>query len=267
MSERVTPRDIIDAILENMEDSAEEIYFNYQVPGVYQVYLHPDDYRRLEGLFSEITKQAEFALEERLKKLNKTSPLDKLSLKKRIPFENAQDGWCIEFHPDPNDELQPGEAMIESLLPVKKDEAAGVETQRVSTVKSGGETKTARSQAPVYARISYTDDRGRQAYVMNKPQIVVGRGGKGIWVDVRLFTKADVSRKHIRLRFDQKSGRFYVKDLSTLGTSVDGKAIPSGIEIVGGERREKDIESPLPQRASIGLADMIVLNFESVTGK
>lgn len=267
MSERVTPRDIIDAILENMEDSAEEIYFNYQVPGVYQVYLHADDYRRLEGLFPEIAKQAELALEEKLRKLNKTSPLSKLSFKKQIPFENAQDCWCIEFHPDPNEELQQGEAMIESLLPVRKDEAAGVETQRVQTVKSGSETKTARSQAPVFARISYTDDRGKQSYLMNKPQIVIGRGGKGIWVDVRLFTKADVSRKHLRLRFDQKTGRFYIKDLSTLGTQVDGRPIPSGIEIIGGEKREKDVETPLPQRARIGLADIIVLNFESVTGK
>lgn len=267
MSERVTPRDIIDSILENMEDSAEEIYFNYQVPGIYQVYLHPTDHQRLERLFSETTRQAEFALDEKLKKLNKTSRLDRVFLKKRIPFENAQDGWCIEFHPDPNDELQPGEIMVESLLPPKKDEAAGVETQRVSTVRSGGGTKTSRSQAPTYARISYTDDQGKQSYIMNKSQIVIGRGGKGVWVDVRLFTKTDVSRRHLRLRFDQRSGRFYIKDLSALGTSIDGKAIQSGVQIIGDEKHEKDVESPLPQKARIALAEIIVLNFESMIEK
>lgn len=267
MSERLIPRDIIDEILKNMEDSALEVYFNYQVPGIYQVYLHSGDYRQLEGLFSEIAKQAEFALEEKLKKLNKTSPLDRVSFTKRIPFENAQDGWCIEFNQDPNDELQPGEAMVESLLPRKKDEAAGVETQRVTTVKSGGTTKTARTKAPVYARISYTDDRGRQTYLMSKPQIVIGRGGQGIWVDVKLFTKADVSRRHLRLRLDQKTGRFYIKDISTLGTSVDGKAIPPGIDMSGGEKQEKDVESPLPKKARIVLADIIVLNFESMIEK
>ncbi|MEW6208944.1 MAG: FHA domain-containing protein [Acidobacteriota bacterium] len=261
----MTPRDIIDAILDNMEDSAEEIYFNYQVPGVYQVYLHSADYRRLEGLFSEIAKQAEFALEEKLGKLNKKS---RLSLKKRIPFENAHDGWCIEFHPDPNEELQPGEAMVESLLPIKKDEAAGVETQRVSTVKSGGETKTARSQAPTYARISYTDDSGKHTYAMSMPKIFIGRGGqKGTWVDLRLFTKPDVSRRHLRLRLDQKTGRFYVLDLSKLGTSIDGSAIPGGVGAFGNEQREREVERPLPQRARIGLADVIILHFESMTGK
>ncbi len=259
MSERVTPRDIIDSILDNMELSAEEIYFNYQVPSIYQVYIHANDYRRLEGLFSEIAKQAEFALEERIEKLNKKSTLDRLSLKKRIPYEKAQDGWCIEFHQDPNDEIQPGDVMIESLLPVRKDEAAGVETQRVSTVKLGGETKTTRSdrQTPVFAKISYADDRGKQTYLMNKPQIVIGRGGKGIWVDVRLFTKPDVSRRHLRIRLDQKTGRFYIKDLSTLGTSLDGNTIPSGIVFSGDEKRENDIEFPIPQKARIGLAEYL----------
>jgi hypothetical protein len=265
MSERVTPRDIIDAILENMEDSAEEIYFNYQVPGVYQVYLHADDYRRLEGLFPEIAKQSEFALEERLRKLNK-KPL--ISLKKRIPFENAQDCWCIEFHPDPNEELQQGEAMVESLLPVRKNEAAGVETQRVQTVKSGSETKTARSQAPVYARISYTDDSGKHTYTMSMPNIFIGRGGqKGTWVDLRLATKPDVSRRHLRLRLDQKTGRFYALDLSKLGTTIDGSTIPSGVGAFGDEKREREVERPLPPRARISLAGIIVLNFESMTEK
>ncbi len=115
----------------------------------------------------------------------------------------------------------------------------------------------------VIAILTYQDQQGSHRFAMSKNEIVVGRGGVGYWVDVKLNTSADVSREHIRVRRDPASGQFFLKDLSTLGTTLDGQAVPSSIEVVEGHRRDKGIEVPLPPRARIGLAGIVFLEFES----
>jgi pSer/pThr/pTyr-binding forkhead associated (FHA) protein len=73
-----------------------------------------------------------------------------------------------------------------------------------------------------------------------------------------------VSREHLRLRRDPASGSFYVVDLSSLGTTVDGRAVPRGYEEVEGSKRENGVETALPNRARLGLADTVYLDFEAV---
>jgi pSer/pThr/pTyr-binding forkhead associated (FHA) protein len=96
---------------------------------------------------------------------------------------------------------------------------------------------------------------------------VIGRGGVGYWVDLRLHAAADVSREHLRIRRDPSTGRFFLKDLSTYGTTLDGVPVPRSIEVVDGEKRDLDIEVPLPDRAKLELAGMIVLQFERHEGR
>ena len=74
-----------------------------------------------------------------------------------------------------------------------------------------------------YATIEYEDQTGRQTYRMTKNQIVIGRGGRDYWTDLKLATLPDVSREHVRLRRDAETGEFFIKDLSRLGTSVNGE--------------------------------------------
>jgi pSer/pThr/pTyr-binding forkhead associated (FHA) protein len=102
---------------------------------------------------------------------------------------------------------------------------------------------------------------------MEKPSLVIGRGGAGYWVDVKLDTVPDVSREHVRLRHDRATGRFYIKDVSTLGTTVNGEPIPPSIERVGDERRDTNVEVVLPPRAVIGLAGRLVLEFRAEDGE
>ena len=59
------------------------------------------------------------------------------------------------------------------------------------------------------------------------------------------------------------AARDFLKDLSSLGTSIDGVPVPSSIEVVEGRKRDVGVEVPLPSRARIGLANVIVLDFES----
>ena len=115
----------------------------------------------------------------------------------------------------------------------------------------------------VYGTLTYEDKQGRQRVPITTSQLVVGRGGVGYWVDVKLDTSPDVSREHVRLRRDDTSGQFFLKDLSSLGTTVDGAAVPSSVEVVEGRKRDKGVEVPLPARARIGLANVIVLDFEA----
>ena len=93
---------------------------------------------------------------------------------------------------------------------------------------------------------------------MTAPAIKIVRGGAGYWVDVALETVPDVSREHVRIRWDAASRRFLARDLSSFGTTVDGVPLPPRPE-GGGEGDE----APLPARATIGLAGAIGLAFEA----
>lgn len=130
---------------------------------------------------------------------------------------------------------------------------------------SAGAAQATGSAGTVYATLTYEDRRGRQTVPVTRNQLVIGRGGVGYWVDVKLDTSADVSREHVRLRRDEASGQFFLKDLSSLGTTVDGVAVPSSLEVVEGRKRDKGIEVPLAGRARIGLANVIILEFEAAS--
>jgi pSer/pThr/pTyr-binding forkhead associated (FHA) protein len=95
---------------------------------------------------------------------------------------------------------------------------------------------------------------------MNKDVVSIGRGGREHWVDVQLVTTARVSREHCRIRRDPQ-GRFFLHDLSTWGTSVDGTPVrpPGGAD--GAPAREAD-ERELPSQARIQLADAVVIEFQ-----
>ncbi len=98
---------------------------------------------------------------------------------------------------------------------------------------------------------------------MTKEQIVVGRGGRDYWTDLKLDTLPDVSREHFRLRRDPATGAFFLKDLSRLGTTINGERAPSSIEFAEGERRDRNLEAAVPNQARIGLAGVIFLEFRS----
>jgi hypothetical protein len=114
-----------------------------------------------------------------------------------------------------------------------------------------------------YAHIRYQDGSGAKSFPVTKNQIVIGRGGKAFWIDLKLEAPPDVSREHCRIRRDPATGRFFLKDVSQFGTAIDGKAVPSSIQRQGGEDRDTNIETPLPSRATISLAGVFTLEFEA----
>ena len=269
-----TVRDIIQELLRNMRDGLEPLQYSTLAPGIYHVYLHADDLDRLRGLIPRIVDEARRALDSELAVLNRAPLSSKLKLsRKPAPLVEAPaGGWTIDLLENTDEETQPGDIVIysELALPAKPDYGAGSMTKRIATSRLGGELKSTQKYeekpagaAETYATLAYEDNKGRQSFRMTKNQIVIGRGGRDYWTDLTLETLPDVSREHIRLRRDPATGKFFVKDLSRLGTTIEGRKIPSSVEYAGEEKKDKNLEVELPPHARIGLADVVFLDFQA----
>jgi pSer/pThr/pTyr-binding forkhead associated (FHA) protein len=81
---------------------------------------------------------------------------------------------------------------------------------------------------------------------------------------VRIDASVDVSREHARIRRDPESGSFFIIDLSTLGTTLNGERLPKGYEDSDGTKRENGVETRLPGGSRIGLADTVFLQFDII---
>jgi pSer/pThr/pTyr-binding forkhead associated (FHA) protein len=113
-----------------------------------------------------------------------------------------------------------------------------------------------------FARLAYVDEQGPHLFVMRKELVSIGRGGSAHWVDVQVASTPRVSREHCRIRRDSQ-GRFFLQDISTWGTSVNGEAIPPFLRQAGERVEETGQERELPRQARIQLADAIVIEFEA----
>ena len=271
-----TGREIILEILRNMREGLEPLHYSTLPPSIYHVYLHSDDLERLRGILPRLIDEAGRALDGELESLNRASLAERVKLARRtLPKVAAPEGgWQIQILENTDDDVAPGDIVIYSELglPAKPEFGSGSMTKRIATRRLSGETTTAIStaaapapaEAKAYAIIEYQDNRGKQSYHMTKDQIVVGRGGRDYWTDLKLDTLPDVSREHCRVRRDRATGRFYLKDLSRLGTTINGEPVPSSIEVVEGRKCDRDVEAPLPENASIGLAGVLFLDFRSL---
>jgi len=279
-------RDIIDAVVDNMRKNLEVLKYSTLAPSRYTVYLHATEFSRLEGIIPILQDQTTRALTDELRKLNRKSrvptwlsgpePIARLLDRWRSPateIQNAGPQWQVEFLADPDGDMNEGDLLIDSelILPAMPDLGVGERTRRITTVHAGQRTATReqtlqRDPAPAapLARIEYDDDAGHHVYAVEKDSIAVGRGGVAYPVDIRIVSSPDVSREHARLRRDAASGRFFLIDLSSLGTTLNGRHVPKGYDEVEGAKRENGAETPLPDKARIGLADTVVLEFTAL---
>jgi len=268
-----TGRDIILEIVRSMRENLEPLHYSTLAPAIYHVYLHREDIERLQAIAPRIVDESKRALTEEVNRLNKTSLLDHLGGSRKLPKIAAPEhGWQIDLHENTDDDVKPGDIVIHSdlALPARPDLGAGSMTRRIATTRIGGVqsgpqrvNEAASPATSVYATIRFEDSRGPQVYEMTKDQIVVGRGGQAYWIDLRLDTLPDVSREHLRIRRDPQNGKFFLKDVSQLGTTLNGKPVPNSIQEVNGEKRDQNLEVQLPSSARIGLAGVLFLDFDA----
>lgn len=271
----VTPQEIITLILAEMEAEMAPSFYSVVVRSVYQVYLHPDELERLRPVLPHVRDEAIRALNERLTGLNRPKwmwlPVGRPKQKR---YKTLCD-WVVEFHENTDDDAAENPLIIHSAfaLPKALDDRVGAMTERVVRRAAGGQTsattrtataETQSSKGTVYAVLEYEDNTGPHLYEMAKNQVKIGRGGEHVWIDLKLDATRDISREHLQLRRDGASGRFFIKDLSKLGTTVNGRPVPPSIVMENGSEVDKNVEAPLPDKARIGLAGVLFLQFKVV---
>jgi pSer/pThr/pTyr-binding forkhead associated (FHA) protein len=149
----------------------------------------------------------------------------------------------IEVHSDLNEVSKPGFRGTKTTL---MDRDPSITSERTN----GMGIETRRVAERIYGEIRYEDDSGPQVYLVTQDSVRIGRGGDDLSVDLALYTNDEVSREQLVLRRDAATGRFWITDMSTNGTWIDGK------------RLKKGTEAPLPDRVQIGVSEVLTLAFE-----
>ena len=277
---RLPARDIVQAVVQNMRENLEELPYSRLAPSRYVVYLHPTEFARLEGIASILEEQTCRALSAELVRLGRRSLWRRSAARvlkgSSRQVEKAGGEWHVTFLPDPDEELEEGGVLVysELMLPAQPELGSGERTRRITTIHTSQGT-TVREQhldvpqplaaKRIVARIEYKDDAGPHAYEVVTDSVMIGRGGIAYPVDIRISSSPDVSREHARIRRDSQTGTFYLIDLSSFGTTLNGRHVPSGCERTEGTKRENGAETPLPDVARIGLADVVFLDFRKVS--
>jgi hypothetical protein len=273
---QITGDDIISEVIRNADAGCFKVRYTILVPCIFNVYLHQRDYELIKPIVELIQEEAVRALREHLARLNKPSsahPLAKrlgLAGEPRPEYKILEKQWSIQFHADQEARLRPGEIEIYSELGSArpKDFGAGAMTTLITRHSARQVDADVHADnlasVSVLARLRYRDSGKDNTFVMTAEEIVIGRGGKAVWVDLKLEGPADVSREHCRIRRDAKTGTFFIKDLSQFGTKVNGASIPNSVErLEDGDKVDRNREVPLPPTATILLADICSLEFEA----
>jgi len=287
-----------------MRENLEVLKYSTLAPSRYVIYLHPNEFSRLEGILPILEEQTRRALTEEVAAMNRRSLVERyagrLFGEPQPHVENVAGAWEIAFLSDPDGDLEDGAILIDSelVLPAMPELGVGQRTRRVSTVHVGQQSTTrhraeipprlpadiaapernvpsgpaATSMAsaattvvttPIVARLSWHDDAGAHTFEMSRDTVTIGRGGAAYHVDIRIAASPDVSREHARIRRDRQTGRFFLVDLSSLGTTLNGRHVPRGLDEVDGRKTENGAETPLPERGRIGLADIVFIDFSA----
>lgn len=272
-------RDLIEAVVDNMRKNLEPLKYSTLAPSRFTVYMHPTEFARLEGITPILQGETVRALADELQKLNRLSPvkrwLERLTGDHRPQIDNPGAEWQVEFRADPDGDMNEGDLLIDSelVLPASPELGVGERTRRITTIHRGHRTTTREETlnrttpapaSPVFARVVHQDTAGRHSHDVVKDSVTIGRGGIAFPVDIRIVSSVDVSREHARIRRDPQTGRFFLIDLSSLGTTLNGRHVPRGYDEHEGAKRENGVETPLPDTARIGLADMVFLDFRKV---
>src|SRR5580698_7923183 len=170
---KISGRIIIEQLIRNMELGQFEMGYSILTPCIFSLYLHPDDYTRLTGVFDLIRQDAKQALVARLAQLN-ARPLGFAlrGAKDRKPYKIAGKDWAFEFFPDSEGAVPLGDVEIHSELNetpqpgyhgtkttlLEREPAVGTTTGS----PGGARPETRQSRDRVYAEIRYQDDSGLQ---------------------------------------------------------------------------------------------------------
>ena len=271
---RKFPQKVARAVIANMRESLTPLVYSTLVPESYVVYLHKDDYAAVESIIPALNAQIQRALDEATSRLERQRWWQRVldPTRERMPPVERTPRCSIEILPDPNDEIAHGQIGVHSQLRLPAHDDSGPPTIRVTATSTGAASTTHRRipvaaapDRPPDAVLVIEDLAGRREHAVVDNPTLIGRGGLGCYVHVRLRAEGLVSKEHCRVRRDDECGQYFVKDLSRNGTFLNGTRLPCGVEYRGGRKHELDgCEVPVPDGARIGLADVLHLEFKRV---
>ena len=274
---QITGDDIIAELIRNVDVGVFKVRYTVLVPCRFNVYLHEQDFDLIRPVADVVRREAKQALAEHLASLNKARVqpqfIKRLGLAggNKPEYRILEKDWVVEFHRSEEERLRPGEIEIYSDLGTDQaaELGAGAKTTFITRQRADEPTVRTSREAPAvdhqqYATLRYSDAQGEKCFALTRDEIVIGRGGKAVWVDLKLDGPPDISREHCRIRRDAATGRFFIKDLSQYGTAVNGSMIPSSVaRNEHGDKVDRNVEFPLPPDAKIALADVLVIAFEA----
>jgi hypothetical protein len=248
---------IVSELLRNMELGRFEMAYSVLLPCIFRVYLHPEDYARLESVFGLIIDDATRALSARVSKMNTAATV--LGIPRGRPKDHriAASGWSIQFFSDTEDAVPAGNLEIHSEL--NESGAPGLKGVKTTLIdetdkprQAGNATRipSRNGSDRIHADIRYEDDTGPQLFLVTQNTVRVGRGADDEPMDLALYTNDEVSREHLVLRREPATGQFFITDRSTNGTWLDGR------------RLKRDTEQTLAERAEINVAEVLTLLFQ-----
>jgi len=259
---RLSGHVIISELIRNMELGKFDMNYSVLLPCVFTVYLNPQDHSTLSSIFNLVLDDARRALRDRVTELNAPPKILGLARKGKAAKEHkiACQDWYIEFLPDAevpvgdieihselNETAEPGYRGTKTTLIGREPSATAMPRAEHATTQRVASTRRVDT---TYADVKYQDDSGPQAYAITQNRIRIGRGGEDQPMDLALYTNDEVSREHAVIRRDPATGAFFLTDMSTNGTTLNGKKL------------QKGVEQPLPERAEIGLGGVLKLDFE-----
>ena len=257
----VTPEEIVDAIVEAMRSKMLPGRYSDYVPNAFHIYLCEDDLRTVEALDKHIRQEIDRALEEEIKTIQKPSfglPFLRPEKKKSIQLPGR---WQVEFHLNTDPEAQQQRLTVECLLAPPAPAANDLDGQSTvrapekepdpveATLRTPRDPYSSPQRGSVFARLTYSDDRGEHSFDIVKDVTKIGRYDPDYLTDVALHTKTDVGREHLVLRRNSQNGKFTATDSSKFGTWINGVQL----------RANQDVE--LPSKAEINLANVLNISF------
>jgi hypothetical protein len=250
LTEALQGKDIVDEVLFNCERGQFEFSERVIVPAVYHIFLHPEDFERLEAVVPAIQQECKDALNKRLRRLNR----NRIG-RKRVEYGIQAQDWEIRVFANYQEDAEPGSVKVaSSLAPAEEREFVGAVTVRVKRpqgmkaaassapsttspnldtreTKKASETPTAAADTQsAWATLNYRDDDGEKTFALVSASTIVGRGSAA---DVVIRNaREEVSRRHCRIRREAE-GNAFMSDLSSAnGTWVDGVRLEPKSEVV-----------------------------------
>ncbi len=268
------PRQIIVTLVRQLRARMVRLTTKALAPSHFVVYLHPEDHGQLAGITRAIADDASREMDAEIARAARWSTPGWRRIAHRVvrpwappplPIEGAAPRRPIEFMPDPDGELPRGRFRVVVHLPTARPDFAGTATVSVTGGVATAVAEGARSRSEpqtAFARIDLHDEGGARLFDICSDKTIIGRGGQGVWVDLKVVGPTEISQEHVRIRRDPATGEFFIKDLSRNGTTVNGERIPGGVAYDGDMKREiEGNEVRLPARAEIALADSVRLTF------